>query len=690
MGFLKNISIRWLLMVPSGLMALMLILVMAWDTIFVYLPKYRGTEHLQVAYQMADKLLLATTSQAQERGFTASYISGLMRGQADPELKQRIAEQRQQGDRMMEEAVALARELNQGIYENVTVTRLVAEVAERRGQVQSLRRQIDVAEGGSGDLPGDDVWFDAMTGLIFTASDLRLAAFIPKTNSSIVEYGNTTVKQAIWLVTEYAGRERAAIAQALAKDRSLSIKQKGQLAGYRQIVDYQLGFLGDIPLSLYTDPARTADAERFQQAWDRVQSVFLGSYQELREAVYKGRGGDYPIDSAGWLQRSTEAIDTLIAFGNLVGEDAVMRMGQESQGSQFSFSIAIFLSLFALVLGMAVMLCVAYIMRRMNGMKGLMSEIEQSNDLGLRLDTEGSNELSVLGFAFNSMLDRFSRAIFSVVQAGDRVASEVNSVSSAITATEQGVQRQNSDIDQVATAMNEMAATVKEVSRNTAQAAASAEDANGEAINGQQVLSRSIQATRKMAEKVNEATQVIGLVENDSTEISKVMDVIEGIAEQTNLLALNAAIEAARAGEKGRGFAVVADEVRALAGRTSQSTDEIRVTIERLQKQTRSAVGVMNAGAEQVQATVGLANEASAALDRIVATVATITQMSEQIATASGQQSVVAEDMDRSIIGISGVADQTLALTRDTVRASESIKAEMEKLQAVVAQFKVG
>lgn len=688
MNILKNISIRWLLMIPSGLMAVLLITALAWETVFVYMPNYRGNEHLQIAYQMSDKLLLATGSQAQERGFTASYLSGLKRGQENPELLKKIALQRQQGDQALKKALADADTLNSGIYGNPTVTKLINEIAELQKQLQTLRNQIDQA-GNGGELPKAELWFDTITHLVFTASDLRLAAFIPRDNSSIVEYGNTTVKQAIWLITEYAGRERAIIAQAIAKERSLSIKQRGQLHGYRQIVDYQLGFLEEIPVTLYTDENRTAEAEKFKQAWNQVKTVFFGSFQELRESVYDSRGGGYPVDSSGWLKQSTEAIDTLIALSNLVGEDAVSRMEQESNQSKFSLIMAVLMSLASLFLGMIVIACVIYIIRLMNGMQRLMTEIEQTNNLQLRLDTKGSNELSTLGAAVNSMLERFSQAISRVVQAGDRVAGEVSHVAKAIAATEQGVQKQNVDLDLVATAMTEMAATVKDVSGSTEQAASSAEDAKCEAENGQQVLSRSIEATQEMAEKVTEATNVINRVESDSIEISKVMDVIEGIAEQTNLLALNAAIEAARAGEQGRGFAVVADEVRALAGRTSESTGEIRTTIERLQKQTQEAVNVMNDGAEQARVTVELANETRSALDKIVSTVTTITAMNEQIATASGQQSVVAEEMDQNIINIASVANQTLSQTHETVSASDSIKEEIENLQSVVAQFKV-
>ncbi len=186
MDILKNISLRWLLMIPCGLLALLLIAALIWDTINVYVPKYRSTEHLAVAYQMADKLLLATTAQAKERGFTASRLSGLKRGEEDSGLTELIRSQRQIGDSALEEGLAKAQALAGGAFSTPAITKLIDEISQVRAEVQALREQVDAAEGG-GDVPKEALWLETITGLVFAASDLRLAAFIPRDSSSIVE-----------------------------------------------------------------------------------------------------------------------------------------------------------------------------------------------------------------------------------------------------------------------------------------------------------------------------------------------------------------------------------------------------------------------------------------------------------------------------------------------------------------------
>src|SRR5690606_31968978 len=159
--------------------------------------------------------------------------------------------------------------------------------------------------------------------------------------------------------------------------------------------------------------------------------------------------------------------------------------------------------------------------------------------------------------------------------------------------TTQGIHNQQTETDQVATAMNEMTATVQEVARNAQQAPDAAHRATNEASAGKRVVSQTIDAIDTLANEVQKAADVIHTLEIDSGNIGGILDVIRGIAEQTNLLALNAAIEAARAGEQGRGFAVVADEVRTLASRTQSSTQEIQQMIEKLQSGARQAVSVM-------------------------------------------------------------------------------------------------
>jgi len=237
--------------------------------------------------------------------------------------------------------------------------------------------------------------------------------------------------------------------------------------------------------------------------------------------------------------------------------------------------------------------------------------------------------------------------------------------------------------------MNEMSATVQEVSRNISGTAQAADDANKETVTGSNVVSDAVEGVQKLAAQLESATNVIHQLEQDSEDINAVLDVIKGVAEQTNLLALNAAIEAARAGEQGRGFAVVADEVRTLAGRTQASTEEINQVIEKLQSGSCKAVEVMSKSRDDAHAVVDKAIKAGESLAIITTTVAHINDMSAQIASAAEQQSATSEEINRNIVNISGMANETATGAQQTAVASEELAKLGAELQTLVNEFQI-
>ncbi len=299
------------------------------------------------------------------------------------------------------------------------------------------------------------------------------------------------------------------------------------------------------------------------------------------------------------------------------------------------------------------------------------------------------DELGELTHAINDMSHGLQDVINKVYDTTRELAAASEQLAQASTETNRGMANQQQETQQVATAMNEMSATVQDVAHNASEAAVSANQADIAAIEGRNVVENNMQGIQKLADNIGLASETINKLGKDTESVYDIVNVISDIADQTNLLALNAAIEAARAGDQGRGFAVVADEVRTLAARTQESTEEISTMLERLKASAGEAVIAMQNGQDQATRSVEHAHSASESLDAITQAVTEINSMNTQIATASEQQSAVAEEMNRSIIKISNEAETALENTEKTDFSVSHINDLSGKLQEAVGKFKL-
>ncbi|WP_415639684.1 methyl-accepting chemotaxis protein [Pseudomonas floridensis] len=299
------------------------------------------------------------------------------------------------------------------------------------------------------------------------------------------------------------------------------------------------------------------------------------------------------------------------------------------------------------------------------------------------------DELGVLQQGIQRMGATLRDLISGIRDGVTQIASAAEELSAVTEQTSAGVNSQKIETDQVATAMNEMSATVHEVARNAEQASVAASDADKEARAGDRVVGEAIGQIERLAAEVIRSSDAMTVLEQESDKIGKVMDVIKAVAEQTNLLALNAAIEAARAGEAGRGFAVVADEVRGLAQRTQQSTEEIESLVAGLQNGTRQVSEIMLGSRTLTDSSVELTRKAGVSLESITRTVSNIQAMNQQIAAAAEQQSSVADEISRSIVNVRDVSEQTAEASEETAASSVELARLGGQLQMLVSHFRV-
>ncbi len=346
----------------------------------------------------------------------------------------------------------------------------------------------------------------------------------------------------------------------------------------------------------------------------------------------------------------------------------------------------------SLVMGL-IILGISHYIGKINGKRATLIveglHAFSQGDLTHKVNLTGKDEFAWMCWEYSQGRKGFMSLVKEILGSAGQLAAAAEELSAVTETSNTGVLRQQGEIEQVATAMNEMSATVTEVSRNAGSAATAAQEADEQAKNGCDVVNTTVQTINNLASEVERTSQVIEDLKGDSISIGTVLDVIRDIAEQTNLLALNAAIEAARAGEQGRGFAVVADEVRTLASRTQQSTREINDMIERLQNGANQAVSVMEMGRSKAEESVEQAAKAGEALQAITGVVDNIKSMNIQIASAAEEQSATAEEINRNIVNISEVAQETAGGSQQTASASDELARLASDLQSQVGKFKV-
>ncbi|MDA8485818.1 methyl-accepting chemotaxis protein [Pseudomonas resinovorans] len=351
------------------------------------------------------------------------------------------------------------------------------------------------------------------------------------------------------------------------------------------------------------------------------------------------------------------------------------------------YAISVFLLMVALLA--ASQLLIRFLLSHLNTLKDVMLHVERSGDLSARVPLDSRDEVGQMASAFNAMQAGYERVVSTVAQAVARLDEGAARLASSMGEVRQGMLGQQSETDQAATAINEMSATVHHIAQHAADTRDQSQNADQLAGAGQLVVERVEQSISGLSSGVQQTAEMIQRLAEDSQKISGVVNVIHGIAEQTNLLALNAAIEAARAGEMGRGFAVVADEVRNLAKRVQDSTDEITSMITALQSGTRDAVEFMRESSIKADDCVQAAHEAGAALAAITGAVAQMRESNTQIAVAAEQQSQVAEEMTRAVVGIRDVTELTVGQTVESASTSNELAGLASELSQAIRKLKL-
>lgn len=671
MKLISNLSMRGKLL-TLAVPALLVILYFAVTNITQSYSKLVSMQKLHSLARLAEISDPLTEALQQERGRSAVFFASESGGDTARQASSNLARQRKETDALISDYRAGIEALTSEASFDQKISATIEYVRKNLESLNALRRSIDNRSIAAGESASR--YTDLIMGLINRIPLLIGRSTTPELTRDLTAYYGLAE------MAERAGRERAVGASFIrSRNYDLStLRRIARLGGQQDA--YLNGALAMLPAG--SDLHQTLEAQTRTPASQSLES--------RRKTLFSGASGLDSLKAADWFTIATQRIDGL----NQARQEILARiMRLESEGATQAQSELATASSIAGGAILMVIVIVTLIIRTINSqVKHLLDGVQhaaQHKDLSREIVVSSQDEIGTISTAINDLLKRFGAALMQIDKSSIQLATATEETNSTAEQNSTQVKRQQQQIEQAAAATEEMSTTSEEISRNTLQVADAAKNATDKSRAGEQVLNSNLNSIRSLAESVQKVNAVIGELEERSSTISDVVDVIRKVADQTNLLALNAAIEAARAGEHGRGFAVVADEVRTLAQQTHQSTTQIEEIIYGFRDITENASRSITESHELASATSDQAAELERTFADILTDVNSIADMAGQIATASEEQVAVTQELASGMESVSEVAILTLSGSQEISQVTQEQAKLARQLQDLANEFRV-
>ncbi|MBI5320826.1 methyl-accepting chemotaxis protein [Bradyrhizobium sp.] len=642
--------------------------------------------------EIGDMLLESAGQWARERGATNLALNAA--DAATDAQKAGIANFRKAGDQPFEQALA-----RMSVRQFANKDQLIAGAKRAHEQLAALRARADAEmakPAGSREKTVVSQWAPTITALIVASQNLRVAAAMEEDDIQSRLSSLQNLKHFVWIMSEYLGRERAAVAALVAAGKPMSSQEISNLAAFRGRLEVAWDYVQAYAAKSSAPPSVVAGAARVRE------NVFQ-RFEETRKGVYAAGlgGGSYPVNSAEWFGQATKAIDDVIALSAIGSQEAAKLADTAQRSSLNTLLVNGVLMAFSILLAAgALWIVFNRIVRSISQMTGAMSEIAAGNTSLVvpcvdRRDEMGAMARALLVFkenaekvhamqaerealeqaaraekaaAMNRLADDFQARVGEIVETVSSASTELEASAKTLTATADRAQQltttvaaaseqASANVQSVASATEELTSSVNEISRQVQESARMAGDAVGQA--------------RTTNDRVAELSKAAG-------RIGDVVELINTIAGQTNLLALNATIEAARAGEAGRGFAVVASEVKALAEQTAKATGEISQQISGIQAATQESVGAIREISGTIERLSEISSTIAAAVEQQGAATQEISRNVQQAAQGTQQVSANIGDVQRGAGETGSASSQVLSAAQMLSGDSNRLKVEVE------------